>query len=102
MGTQEPVVFEEMMIFDKIKNEEEAQDVTITQAIEKLQIIAKADCGVSGTVADFLKTLTCKHKLNISNFCELDSGNFKAVQILINAMKTEDRFLVWKKLESGV
>jgi len=101
MGTNEPVKFEEMVIFDKIKNTEESQDMTVIQAIEKLQIIVKANCGVSETLADFLKALTCKHKLDISNFCELDSGNFKAVQILINAMKTEDRFVVWNTLEKG-
>ena len=29
---------------------------------------------------------------------ELDGQNFKAVQILIASMKTEDRFLVWERL----
>jgi len=101
MGTNEPVKFEEMLIFDKIVNAEETEDMTVTEAIEKLQKIVKADCGVSETVADFLKALTCKHKLDISNFCELDSGNFKAIQILINAMKIEDRFVVWNTLSKG-
>jgi len=98
IGTNEPIKLEEMMIFDKIKNIEESQGMTVIEAIEQLQKIVKADCGVSETVADFLKALTCRHPLHISRFWELDGQNFKAVQILIASMKTEDRFLVWERL----
>ncbi|HIP14677.1 MAG TPA: hypothetical protein EYG74_04240 [Sulfurimonas autotrophica] len=87
VGTNEAVKFEEMIIFDKIKNIEESQGMTVVEDIEQLQKIVKADCGVSETVEDFLKALVSRHPLHISRFWGLDSQNFKAVQILIASMK---------------
>ena len=98
IGINEAIKFEEMAIFDKIKNEEEIQNMTVVEAIERLQKIVKADCGMSETVEDFLKALVYRHPLHISRFWGLDSQNFKAVQVLIASMKTEDRFLVWERL----
>jgi hypothetical protein len=86
--------YEEIILYEKLINAKKAENLTISSALDNLVVIVKAKCSVSNVILDFLNCLIDEHSIDLSEFRRLDAQNFASAQLLLSAIRGEQRFMI--------